>query len=84
MTTPTFARRMATVPRSFIREILKVTEKPHIISFAGGLPNPAFIPVQSRGGGGGRGPGPPPPPPRPPPTPPPPLAPQPKPGGGGK
>ena len=47
MTTPTFARRMAAVPRSFIREILKVTEKPHIISFAGGLPNPAFIPVQA-------------------------------------
>lgn len=40
-----FADRMATVPRSFIREILKVTEDPEVISFAGGLPNPEFFPV---------------------------------------
>src|SRR5690242_20779775 len=40
-----FADRMATVPRSFIREILKVTEDPSIISFAGGLPNPRFFPA---------------------------------------
>jgi 2-aminoadipate transaminase len=40
-----FARRMATVQRSFIREILKVTERPEIISFAGGLPNPDVFPV---------------------------------------
>jgi 2-aminoadipate transaminase len=40
----TFARRMGNVKRSFIREILKVTEDPSIISFAGGLPNPAFFP----------------------------------------
>lgn len=39
----TFASRMAKTPKSFIREILKVTEKPEIISFAGGLPNPALI-----------------------------------------
>jgi 2-aminoadipate transaminase len=39
-----FARRMASVQRSFIREILKVTEDPSIISFAGGLPNPRFFP----------------------------------------
>jgi 2-aminoadipate transaminase len=38
-----FARRMSTTPKSFIREILKVTEDPGIISFAGGLPNPALI-----------------------------------------
>ena len=41
-----FAARMAITPKSFIREILKVTEKPDIISFAGGLPNPALIDVR--------------------------------------
>ncbi len=40
-----FADRMATVHRSFIREILKVTEDQSIISFAGGLPNPGLFPV---------------------------------------
>jgi len=44
--TYTFASRMANTPRSFIREILKVTEQPDIISFAGGLPNPALIDVE--------------------------------------
>jgi 2-aminoadipate transaminase len=29
-----------------VREILKVTEDPEIISFAGGLPNPRYFPVQ--------------------------------------
>ncbi|MDD5188736.1 MAG: PLP-dependent aminotransferase family protein, partial [Methanoregula sp.] len=37
---------MARTPKSFIREILKVTEDPGIISFAGGLPNPALIDVE--------------------------------------
>ena len=41
------ARRMAEVPASFIREILKVTEQPGIISFAGGLPNAALFPLQA-------------------------------------
>ena len=41
----TFATRMAKTPKSFIREILKVTEDPRIISFAGGLPNPELIDV---------------------------------------
>ncbi len=41
----TFSARMAKTPRSFIREILKVTAFPGIISFAGGLPNPALIDV---------------------------------------
>ena len=36
---------MENTPRSFIREILKVTQKPEIISFAGGLPNPSLFPV---------------------------------------
>lgn len=42
-----FARRMGTVHRSFIREILKVTADPEIISFAGGLPNPELFPVEA-------------------------------------
>ncbi len=37
---------MQGVPRSFIREILKVSLDPAIISFAGGLPNAAFFPVR--------------------------------------
>lgn len=41
-----FAARMGKVPRSFVREILKVTEDPEIISFAGGLPNPESFPYQ--------------------------------------
>ena len=41
-----FADRMACVHRSFVREILKVTEDPEVISFAGGLPNPRYFPVQ--------------------------------------
>ncbi len=41
-----FSRRMGLARRSFVREILKVTEDPSIISFAGGLPNPRFFPVQ--------------------------------------
>jgi 2-aminoadipate transaminase len=41
-----FAKRMDHVHRSFIREILKVTEDPEIISFAGGLPNPKCFPVE--------------------------------------
>ena len=40
-----FADRMSTVHRSFIREILKVTQDASIISFAGGLPNPELFPV---------------------------------------
>ncbi|QYZ79451.1 PLP-dependent aminotransferase family protein [Methanofollis formosanus] len=41
-----YAARMEKTPRSFIREILRVTESPEIISFAGGLPNPALIRVE--------------------------------------
>jgi 2-aminoadipate transaminase len=40
-----FARRMESVRTSTIREILKVTERPDIISFAGGLPAPELFPV---------------------------------------
>ena len=42
----TYAQRMNGVPRSFVREILKVTEDPQVISFAGGLPNPRYFPVR--------------------------------------
>lgn len=42
---PQFAHRVAKAQRSFIREILKVTADPSVISFAGGLPNPASFPV---------------------------------------
>lgn len=45
MTEALFATRMQHVNDSFIREILKVTDRPEIISFAGGLPNPKLFPV---------------------------------------
>ncbi|MDD2808725.1 PLP-dependent aminotransferase family protein [Rhodoferax sp.] len=49
MNTPTspwqLARRAARMNPSVIREILKVTERPGIISFAGGLPSPKTFPV---------------------------------------
>ena len=41
----TQARRAEKMNPSVIREILKVTEKPGIISFAGGLPSPKTFPV---------------------------------------
>ena len=41
-----FADRITDVPRSFIREILKVALAPDVISFAGGLPNRDLFPVQ--------------------------------------
>ena len=43
---PIFSDRIHDVPRSFIREILKVSLDPEIISFAGGLPNRKFFPVE--------------------------------------
>ena len=41
-----FSKRIQRTPSSFIREILKVTQKPEIISFAGGLPNPISFPQE--------------------------------------
>ena len=41
-----FSKRINNTPSSFIREILKVTQKPEIISFAGGLPNPISFPQE--------------------------------------
>ena len=46
MTNWTLAARAAKMNPSVIREILKVTEKPGIISLAGGLPSPKTFPVQ--------------------------------------
>ncbi|WP_439609549.1 PLP-dependent aminotransferase family protein [Hydrogenophaga sp.] len=43
----TLARRAERMNPSVIREILKVTEKPGIISFAGGLPSPKTFPVSA-------------------------------------
>ncbi|WP_420238897.1 PLP-dependent aminotransferase family protein [Telmatobacter bradus] len=40
-----YARRMGQVRPSTIRQILKVTEQPDMISFAGGLPAPECFPV---------------------------------------
>ena len=43
----TLARRADKMNPSVIREILKVTEKPGIISFAGGLPSPQTFPIDA-------------------------------------
>ena len=40
-----FSNRISDVPKSFIREILKVSADPAIISFAGGLPNRDLFPI---------------------------------------
>lgn len=44
---PTFADRINDVPRSFLREILKVAVSDDVISFAGGLPNRALFPADA-------------------------------------
>ena len=41
-----FADRMENVKASDVREILKVTARPEIISFAGGLPAPELFPIE--------------------------------------
>ncbi|GGE71572.1 2-aminoadipate aminotransferase [Massilia psychrophila] len=41
-----FSQRAAQMQSSFIREILKITQRPEIISFAGGLPSPDTFPVE--------------------------------------
>lgn len=46
MTNWTLAARAEKMNPSVIREILKVTEKPGIISLAGGLPSPKTFPIQ--------------------------------------
>lgn len=42
-----FATRASLMSPSILREILKVTEQPDIISFAGGLPSPESFPVEA-------------------------------------
>ncbi|GAB4356067.1 MAG: PLP-dependent aminotransferase family protein [Gammaproteobacteria bacterium] len=44
---PLYSDRIADVPQSFIREILKVAVDPSVISFAGGLPNRTLFPVEA-------------------------------------
>ena len=41
-----FASRMENIKGSAIRELLKLTEEPDIISFAGGLPAPELFPIK--------------------------------------
>lgn len=41
-----YAKRMSFLKASEIREILKVTERPEVISFAGGLPAPELFPIK--------------------------------------
>ena len=43
---PLYSRASHAVKASEIRELLKLTEKPNIISFAGGLPNPGTFPTK--------------------------------------
>ena len=44
---PPLATRMASMPVSAVREILKVAEQPDVLSFAGGLPAPELFPVDA-------------------------------------
>ncbi|MCX8129065.1 MAG: PLP-dependent aminotransferase family protein [Clostridia bacterium] len=46
MKTFNFAKRMENIRASEIRELLKITENPEIISFAGGLPAPELFPTE--------------------------------------
>ncbi|MCJ7458596.1 MAG: hypothetical protein MUP17_06370, partial [candidate division Zixibacteria bacterium] len=41
-----FSERAWKMKSSAIREILKITERPEIISFAGGLPAPELFPIE--------------------------------------
>ncbi|XXF81169.1 PLP-dependent aminotransferase family protein [Myxococcaceae bacterium GXIMD 01537] len=41
------AQRMARMKTSAVREILKVAERPDVLSFAGGLPAPELFPVEA-------------------------------------
>lgn len=42
-----YSNRVLNTPSSFIRNILKVTDAPDVISFAGGLPNPISFPLEN-------------------------------------
>lgn len=43
---PTFASRMDGMQASEIRELLKLIEKPGVVSFAGGIPDPTLFPQE--------------------------------------
>ena len=50
MTTPwnhRYAQRMQSMKGSAIRELLKLTERPDIIAFGGGMPAPEVFPVDA-------------------------------------
>lgn len=50
MTTPwsqRYAQRMQWMSSSVIRELLKLTDRPEVISFAGGLPAPELFPIEA-------------------------------------
>ena len=42
-----FSQRALALKSSAIRELLKITERPEVISFAGGLPSPATFPIEA-------------------------------------
>src|SRR5688572_8901936 len=44
---PRYARRAERMRASEIRELLKLLDEPGIISFAGGIPDPALFPVET-------------------------------------
>jgi DNA-binding transcriptional MocR family regulator len=44
---PAYARRAEGMKASEIRELLKILERPDIISFAGGIPDPALFPAEA-------------------------------------
>jgi DNA-binding transcriptional MocR family regulator len=46
---PAYARRAARMSSSEIRELLKLLDQPDIISFAGGIPDPALFPREEAG-----------------------------------
>ncbi|MBN2416236.1 PLP-dependent aminotransferase family protein [bacterium] len=41
-----YSEKISKMKKSIIRELLKLTQKPDVISFAGGLPSPATFPVE--------------------------------------
>ena len=51
---PTYARRAERMKASEIRELLKLLDRPGIISFAGGIPDPELFPAEAVGGARGR------------------------------
>jgi DNA-binding transcriptional MocR family regulator len=44
---PAYARRVDRMKASEIRELLKLLDKPGVISFAGGIPDPALFPIEA-------------------------------------